>query len=146
MQLIYSKSFKIKPSSVNRAYGIGRNKATGKSFIRKNNKYCESFSEIELDIFLNHKKILSKIDLENEMFFISYKEFMPDFFTKKNAINKKRGDSDRYLKGAKDAVFKGLGVDDCHCVGESTMQYISNEAILVIEIYKMKIKNLEVLK
>lgn len=139
MQLIYSKSFKMKPSSVNRAYGIGKNKITGKSFIRKNNKYCESFTEIELDIFLNHKKILSKIDLETEMFFISFSELMPDFFTKKNTINKKRGDSDRYLKGAKDAAFKGLGIDDCHCIGESTMQKPSEELYFVINIYKVKI-------
>lgn len=139
MQLIYSKSFSIKPSSVNRAYGIGKNRATGKSFIRKNNKYSDSFADIELDIFLNHKKILSQIDLETEMFFISYREYMPDFFTKKNSINKKRGDSDRFLKGAKDALFKGLGIDDCHCVGENTMQEPSNELYFCINIYKVKI-------
>ena len=139
MKMIYQRYFDIRLKSINSAYSIGTNKSTGKSFLFKKNKYTDSFSEIEFDIFTMHKKILGKIDLNTEMFFITYYEFMPNFFNKNGTVNKKRGDSDRFLKGAKDALFKGLGVDDCHCVGENTMQEPSSELYFCINIYKVKI-------
>jgi len=138
MKLIYSKEFNLKPSSVNRAYGIGRNKLTGKSFIVKNKKYEDSFKEIELEFFINSSKILSKINLKEECFFIEYTEIMSDFFTKKGTINLKRGDSDRYLKGIKDAVFKGIGENDGYCIGEKTLQLNGKQSKIEVKIYSLK--------
>ena len=139
MKMIYQRYFDIRLKSINSAYSIGTNKYTGKSFLFKKNKYADSFSEIEFDIFTMHKKILGKIDLNTEMFFITYYEFMPNFFNKNGTVNKKRGDSDRFLKGAKDALFKGLGIDDCHCLGEKVWQLPSDDEKILIEIHKVKI-------
>lgn len=138
MKLIYSKEFNLKPSSVNRAYGIGRNKLTGKSFIVKNKKYEDSFKEIELEFFINSSKILSKINLKEECFFIEYTEIMNDFNTSKGALNLRRGDSDRYLKGIKDSIFKGIGINDGYCIGEKTLQLNGKQSKIEVKIYSLK--------
>ena len=138
MKLIYSKVFNLKPNSVNRAYGIGRNKSTGKSFIVKNKKYEDSFKEIEFEFFVNSSKILSKINLKEECFYIEYTETMNDFNTAKGALNLRRGDSDRYLKGIKDSIFKGLNVNDGYCIGEKTLQLSGKQSKIEIKVYSFK--------